>query len=70
MSSADAIKAFVRLGYNVRDGRGKGSHTVLIKPGGGILTVPHRSTLKRGTLAGLISQSDATRAEFLVALRG
>lgn len=71
VSSRDAIKAFIKLGWlELPSRRGKGSHTRIyheIRPA--ILTVPHRKTLAVGTLRSLIADSGNEVAEFVEALR-
>jgi predicted RNA binding protein YcfA (HicA-like mRNA interferase family) len=65
-SGKDAVRAFERLGYRIV--RQKGSHVIMKHEGRSSLTVPLRSTLKRGTLRGLISQSGYTVEEFTAVL--
>lgn len=62
------IKAFERLGFVVKPGRGKGSHTVLARPGSPMLTVPQQNPIKRALLAGLIKDSGHTIDQFKAVL--
>ncbi len=61
-SGKDAVRAFERLGYWIV--RQKGSHVIMKHETRPSLTVPLRSTLKRGTLRGLIAQSGYTVEDF------
>ncbi len=65
-SGKEAVRAFERLGYEVV--RQRGSHVIMKHEGRSSLTVPLRTTLKRGTLRGLISQSGFSVEEFAAKL--
>ncbi len=55
-SSAELIRALLRLGFVVRAG-GKGSHVKLVRPGyGGALTVPKQATIRTGLRSAIIKQ--------------
>jgi predicted RNA binding protein YcfA (HicA-like mRNA interferase family) len=61
-SGKQAVRAFERLGYAVV--RQRGSHVIMKHESRSSLTVPLRSTLKRGLLRTLISQAGFTVDDF------
>jgi predicted RNA binding protein YcfA (HicA-like mRNA interferase family) len=64
-SGRRAVKAFVKLGFTVR--LGKGDHLVLQKEHI-IFSVPLHKTLKKGTLRKILKIADVTVEEFNDAL--
>lgn len=62
-SSADAVKAFHKLGYDVD--HQTGSHIILRHPTGRRLTVPNHRELAKGTLRALIREAGLTKEEFV-----
>jgi len=67
-SSADAIRAFERLGFILQ--RKTGSHVIMRNPSlNRIITIPfHSGDLKRGLLFGLLKQAGVDREAFLRSL--
>jgi predicted RNA binding protein YcfA (HicA-like mRNA interferase family) len=63
-----AVKAFEKIGYNVR--KGKGDHVNLIKTGSPRLTIPLHDELSAGLLMHEIKKAGLTTEEFLELLRG
>jgi predicted RNA binding protein YcfA (HicA-like mRNA interferase family) len=59
----DAIKAFVRAGGVLRQGRG--SHANIKMPNGAIITIPRTGDLKVGLLKAAIRRSGLMEYEFL-----
>jgi len=66
VSSAEAIRAFERLGFSAV--RQRGSHIVLRRGSSGCV-VPNHKELKAGTLAGILKQAGVSVDEFIEALR-
>ena len=65
ISGAEAVRAFVRAGWQVD--RQRGSHVVLIKLGHvASLSVPQHRELAPGTLRALIRASGMTVEEFVL----
>jgi predicted RNA binding protein YcfA (HicA-like mRNA interferase family) len=62
------VRAFERLGFEIKPRRGKGSHTVLARAGSPMLTVPQQNPIKRALLAGLIKDSGHSIDEFKAVL--
>jgi len=61
-SSADAVKAFRKLAYEVD--HQTGSHIILRQPSGRRLTVPNHRELAKGTLRALIREAGVTKEQF------
>ena len=61
-SGADAIRAFLKIGYEVD--HQTGSHVILRHPAGRRLTVPNHGTLAKGTLRALIRDAGVTMEQF------
>jgi predicted RNA binding protein YcfA (HicA-like mRNA interferase family) len=61
-SGADAVKAFVRIGYAVD--HQTGSHIILRHSSGRRLTVPNHRELAKGTLRVLIREAGLTKEQF------
>lgn len=61
VSGQEVVKALVRLGFEVR--LGKGSHVVLQK-GMRIFAVPLHKELKKGTLRKILRQAEVSIREF------
>jgi predicted RNA binding protein YcfA (HicA-like mRNA interferase family) len=61
VSGRQAVKAFVKLGYTVR--LGKGDHVVLQKDHR-VFSIPLHKTLKKGTLRKILKIADLTVEEF------
>lgn len=61
VSGKEAIKVFVKLGFEVR--KGKGDHVVLNK-GYTIFVVPLHNPLKKGTLRKILKQAGVSVEEF------
>ena len=66
ISGEAAIRAFERLGYQRR--KGKGSHVNLTKPGSPRLTIPLHRELSPGLLLSQINKANILVEEFLNAL--
>ena len=66
ISGRQAVRAFQRLGYERR--RGKGSHVNLVKPGGLRLTLPLHQEISVGLLLHELRKAGITVQEFLDAL--
>lgn len=60
VSSDRLIKAFERLGFQQR--RGKGSHTVM-RRASTVVVVPHRNPVPKGTLHNVLRQAGVTVEE-------
>ena len=64
-----AIRAFGKAGFVVDPGRGKGSHTVMRRPGmPGALVIPAHDPIGKGTLRGLITEAGLTVDQFVALL--
>lgn len=68
LRSAEVVKAFQRLGWDVA--RQRGSHIILTKEGSlATLSVPNHPEVARGTLRALIGRAGITVDEFIDALQ-
>lgn len=63
LSQQQAIRAFVRLGGEEIQRRGKGSHRAILMPNGHLVVLPMR--LKVGLLAEQIKESSFSINEFV-----
>lgn len=71
VSGKDTAKALSRLGFDLKRGRGKGSHMALWSEAKRCLvTVPDHRELDRGTLRTILRQADVTVEQFVEALKG
>ncbi len=61
VSGREAIKVFVKMGFEVR--KGKGDHFVL-KKGYTMFAVPLQNPLKKGTLKKILKQAGVSVEEF------
>ncbi len=61
VSGKDTIKVLVKLGFEVR--KGKGDHVVL-KKGFRVFAVPLHNPLKKGTLRKILKQAGISVEEF------
>lgn len=68
VSGKDAIKAFVKAGGVVR--QGKGEHVNIKMPNGQLLTIPVSGDLKIGLLKSAIQKSGLDDEDFLKLLKG
>ncbi len=68
ISGEEAVRAFERLGYRRR--KGKGSHVRLVKPNAPGLTIPLHRELRVGLLLHEIKKAGFTVEDFLNALEG
>jgi predicted RNA binding protein YcfA (HicA-like mRNA interferase family) len=65
VSGGEAVKAFIKAGFTLLPGRGKGSHIVLHHPAmNKLLTVPNHRPVRRGTLRSLIREAGLTVDQF------
>ncbi len=67
ISGDDFVKAIARIGFAWD--RTKGSHMILVGPGGQRLSVPRHRELGRGLLRALIRDAGLTRREFIELVR-
>jgi predicted RNA binding protein YcfA (HicA-like mRNA interferase family) len=65
-SGQDAVKAFLRLGYEVD--HQTGSHIILRHPNRRRLTVPDHRELAKGTLRSIIREAGISKEEFIALL--
>ena len=63
LKGRDAVKAFVRAGGTVR--QGKGDHVNIKMPNGQLITIPVSKELKIGLLKAAIRKSGISEEEFL-----
>ncbi|MFN0133404.1 MAG: type II toxin-antitoxin system HicA family toxin [Phycisphaerales bacterium] len=71
VSTREAISAFTRAGFVYLDGRGKGSHHVMVRAQPpATLVIPERREIPRGTLRSLLRAADISPEEFITLLRG
>ena len=63
LKGRDAVKAFVRAGGTVR--QGKGNHVNIKMPNGQLITIPVSKELKIGLLKAAIRKSGISEEEFL-----
>jgi len=63
LKGRDAVKAFVRAGGTVR--QGKGDHVNIKMPNGQLITIPVSKDLKIGLLKAAIRKSGISEEEFL-----
>jgi predicted RNA binding protein YcfA (HicA-like mRNA interferase family) len=68
VSGKDAVKAFVRAGGVVR--QGKGDHVNVKMPNGQIITIPVSVDLKIGLLKSAIRKAGLDDEDFLKLLKG
>jgi predicted RNA binding protein YcfA (HicA-like mRNA interferase family) len=68
VSGKDAVKAFVKAGGVVR--QGKGDHVNIKMPNGQLLTIPVSGDLKIGLLKSAIRKSGLDDEDFLKLLKG
>ena len=62
------VKAFERLGWTLQPGRGKGSHSVLTKPGVAFMVVlPGHDEVSRALLAKVLQGAGVTVEEYVAA---
>jgi predicted RNA binding protein YcfA (HicA-like mRNA interferase family) len=66
LSSEDVIRAFVRAGGMVRDG--KGSHVNIKMPNGQLVTIPNHASVKTGLLQSAIKKAGLTVDKFIAFL--
>jgi predicted RNA binding protein YcfA (HicA-like mRNA interferase family) len=62
ISSDRLIKAFERLGFQQR--RGKGSHTVM-RRASTVVVIPHRNPVPKGTLRNVLKQAEVSIEELV-----
>jgi predicted RNA binding protein YcfA (HicA-like mRNA interferase family) len=67
VSGKIAIKAFVKIGYNIA--RQKGSHIRLLHPNRDPLTIPNHKLLGRGLLRKLLRDAQLSVDDFVDLLR-
>jgi len=68
VSSAQVVKAFERLGWEVV--RRKGSHIIMVREGHvATLSIPDHKEIARGTLRSLLRAAGLTSEQFLDALQ-
>lgn len=68
VSGKDAVKAFVRAGGTVR--QGKGDHVNIKMPNGQLITIPVSGDLKIGLLKSTIKKAGLDDEEFISLLKG
>mgnify|MGYP003799801241 CR=1 FL=1 len=68
VSGKEAVKAFVRAGGIVR--QGKGDHINIKMPNGQLITIPVSGDLKIGLLKSAIRKAGLDDEEFLKLLKG
>ena len=68
VSSKDAVKAFMKAGGIVR--QGKGDHVNIKMPNGLIITIPVSGDLKIGLLKSVIRKAGLDDEDFLKLLKG
>ena len=68
VSGKDAVKAFIKAGGNVR--QGKGDHVNIKMPNGQLITIPVSGDLKIGLLKSAIRKAGLDDENFLKLLKG